>query len=151
MALVEDTLAGERQIALGFKDSVRMSDQYYEIATAEVGNAVAAPTSVILDTDIEEDVDDAGAAALLNALQDNGEANILAMMVNTPGQWGAPCLDAINTYYNHPNIPIGTLQPTTSGTKSRYNQYIAQNYPNDLRDGANAPDATALYRQILAR
>src|SRR5207237_4193332 len=76
------------------------------------GKAAAAsePVRVIFDTDIGPDVDDVGAAAILNALADNGEARILAMGACTSSEWGAPCLDAINTYYGRPDIPIGTIK-----------------------------------------
>ncbi|MEH1098474.1 nucleoside hydrolase [Micromonospora sp. CPCC 205561] len=110
----------------------------------------ADPVRIIFDTDVEDDVDDAGAVATLHALADNGEAQILAMMVNTNSQWGAPALDAMNTWYGRPSVPIGTLKPTTDGTSSRYTRQIAQEFPNDLRTGHNAPDATTLYRQVLA-
>src|SRR5579883_1622803 len=58
-----------------------------------------APVPVILDSDIGPDVDDAGATAILNAMADRGEARILAMCCCTSSEWGAPCLNAINTYY----------------------------------------------------
>lgn len=113
--------------------------------------AAAGPVSIILDTDIEEDVDDVGTVAMLHALQTRGEARVLAMMVNTSGEWGAPALDALNTFYDRPSLPIGTLKPTTTGTRSVFNQTLAAQYPNDLRTGFNAPDAVVLYRQVLAR
>jgi inosine-uridine nucleoside N-ribohydrolase len=115
-----------------------------------IPNASAAGVKVILDSDIGPDCDDAGATALLHALADRGEAEIIGMMCCTSSDWGAPCLDAFNTYYGRPNIPIGTLKDTGFLTGSVYNQYIAQNWPNDLQSGTNAPDATVLYRQLLA-
>jgi len=30
------------------------------------------------------------------------------MVCCTSSEWGAPCLDAINTYYGRPDVPIGT-------------------------------------------
>ena len=66
------------------------------------------PVSIILETDIGPDCDDAGAVALLLALAYRGECNILAMWCNSSSPWGAPCLDAINTYYGRLDIPIGT-------------------------------------------
>lgn len=116
----------------------------------EPAGASSGPVRVILDTDMEEDVDDAGTLAMLHALQEQGEAELLAVMIDTPGKWGAPAADAINTYFGYPNVPIGTLKPTTTGTLSPYNRQIAEGFPNDLRDGINAPDAVALYRSILA-
>lgn len=105
---------------------------------------------VILDTDVETDVDDAGAVAILHALADRGEAKVLGMVVDTRGQYGAPALDVLNTYYGRPDVPIGTLKPTTEGTESRYNRQLTEEFPNDLRSGFNAPDATATYRRLLA-
>lgn len=112
------------------------------------GSGRAVP--VILDTDIEEDVDDAGTVATLHALADRGEARVLGMVVNTPGQYGAAALDSLNTYYGRPDVPIGTVKPTTDGTRSRYNRQVAQEFPGDLRSGYDAPNATALYRRLLA-
>jgi len=114
----------------------------------------ATPVNLIIDTDIECDVDDVGALALANALADNGEANILGVMVNTSSPWGAPAVNAVMTYYGRPDVPIGQYKvagfdPTCTGVNG-YPQYLAQHFPNKLRSGANAPDATALYRQILA-
>ena len=64
---------------------------------------------IILDTDMGPDCDDAGALALLHKLEKLGEAEILAVMHCTSSIWGPGCIDAINTYYKRPDIPIGTL------------------------------------------
>jgi len=111
------------------------------------------PVNVIVDTDISDDCDDVGALAILHAMMDRGEANILGVVVNSTCVWSAPCVDAINTYYGRPNIPIGTLKGMTGlmDNETTYNQYITQNFPNDLKSGNNAPDATVVYRQILAQ
>jgi hypothetical protein len=114
-------------------------------------NQIHAQIKVIFDTDIGPDWDDAGATATLNALADRGEAEILAMMVSSGGHsatWGPPCLDAFNTYYGRPDIPIGVAQ---NGPEfgSSYNQQIAEEFPQDLGTG-NAWDAVELYRKILS-
>jgi hypothetical protein len=106
---------------------------------------------VIFDTDIGPDWDDVGATATLHALANLGEAEILAMMVSSGGHsamWGPPCLDAINTYYDRPDIPIGVAQ---NGPEfgSSYNQQIAEEFPQDLGTG-NAWDAVELYRKVLS-
>lgn len=112
------------------------------------------PVRLIIDTDISGDVDDVGALAIANALVDKGEASLLAVMVNTPSRWGAPAADAINTWYGHGDIPIGTVQPVDDSQPANtapYPKLLASSFANDLRDGANAPEAVALYRQILAQ
>lgn len=107
-------------------------------------------TPIIFDSDIGPDVDDAGTAAVLHALADQGEAHILAMACCTSSEWGAPCLDAINTWYGRPDIPIGTFKGAGFLTDSKYNEQIAKRFPNDLKSGKNAPDATEVYRKTLA-
>jgi hypothetical protein len=113
------------------------------------GRPAAVP--ILLDTDIGPDVDDAGATAALNALADLGEARILAMNCCTSSQWGAPCLDAINTYYGRPDVPIGTFKGSGFLLQSKYNEQVARSFPNDLGTGHHAPDATAVYRKVLSR
>ncbi|MCK9316355.1 MAG: nucleoside hydrolase, partial [Verrucomicrobia bacterium] len=46
------------------------------------GSVLGAPAKIIFDTDMAEDVDDVGALALLHALADAGEAEILACMIS---------------------------------------------------------------------
>ena len=77
------------------------------------GTVVAAqrePVPIILDTDIMGDVDDVGAVAVLHALANRGEAKILAMGVCVKNPWCPLCLDALNTYFGRPNIPLGVVK-----------------------------------------
>lgn len=117
------------------------------------GQAASKPEPVVIffDSDIGPDVDDAGTTAALNALADRGEAKIIGMACCTSSPWGAPCLDAINTYYGRPNIPVGTFKGTGFLVESKYNRGVAERFPNDLKNGENAPDATEVYRQTLSR
>jgi hypothetical protein len=120
----------------------------------------AAPVPVIFDTDMAEDVDDAGALAVLHALANNGEAEILATMISARNEWVGPCLDAINTFYGRPEIPIGNVRGLQAGyptgpdsgksTPSNYAEPVAKNFPHRLHRSSDAPDAAALYRKILA-
>lgn len=121
-------------------------------AAAEAGPAAEGktPVRVVLDTDIGPDVDDVGAVAILHALADLGEAEIVAMAACTSNPWGAPCLDALNTYYGRPEIPVGTFKQPGFLEESSYSEGIARAFPNALGHGDNAPDATALYRRVLA-
>lgn len=122
-----------------------------QAAPAQHSQQGAAPVHLIIDTDIYSDVDDAGALAIANASQDNGKVDLLGVMVDTPSKWGAPAVDAIDTYYGHGNIPVGTLKPNDDSTFSKnYTQYLAQHYPNSIQSGTRAPDAVSLYRKILA-
>ncbi|MFV1968987.1 MAG: sulfatase-like hydrolase/transferase, partial [Pirellulaceae bacterium] len=123
---------------------------------ARLTNAPATPKSfvpirLIFDTDIESDFDDVGTVAMLHALADNGEVEILAMGVSATSPLCAPCLDVLNTYYDRPDIPIGVLKG--KGAKqwpSPYNETLVKEFPHDLQSLEQAPDAALLYRKVLA-
>lgn len=107
---------------------------------------------IILDTDFGNDCDDAGALAILHQMAYSGEAEILATMYPMNDEWGAAAIDAVNTYYGKPNIPIGTYKGNYE-YKGKHNDFYNSRlaaFPNDLKTGKNAPDAVLLYRQILA-
>ncbi len=102
---------------------------------------------IIFDTDMNGDVDDVGALALLHALCDNGEAELLACMASNPGPYVAECIDVINTYYHRPDIPIGAVRGSSSN--GYYTKALADAYPHDAKR-ENLPEPATLYRQILA-
>lgn len=114
--------------------------------------ASAAPIKVIFDTDVGDDCDDAGALAMLHALADRGEIEILAVMVSNRVPAAAACADAINTWYGRPDLPLGVVKSTASTqTNDRYATYIAERFPHDTPNPAAVPDAVTLYRRILAK
>lgn len=119
------------------------------IPTHAQGRATKA-VPIIFDTDMQTDVDDVGAAALLHALADRGEIEILATMVSVSYPWSVPCVDAINTFYGRPDLPIGTVKGKGVIRGSSYARQIAEEYPHDLKSAEDAPDAVALYRKTLA-
>lgn len=115
----------------------------------------AAPAKIIFDTDMANDCDDAGALAVLHALADRGEAEILAIVTNRkdPANASAAAADAINTFYGRPNIPIGTDKDgakTRGGKGSSYTPALRDEFHHDARPDDEMPDAVAIYRQALA-
>jgi inosine-uridine nucleoside N-ribohydrolase len=111
------------------------------------------PVKIILDTDFGNDCDDTGALAILHQLVYTGEAELLGTMYPMNDDWGAASIDAVNTYYGKPNIPIGTYKGDyvyKGKHNDFYNSNLANNFPNDMKSGKNAPDAIALYRKILS-
>ncbi len=109
------------------------------------------PPLLILDTDFSSDVDDTGAVAVLHGLADQGHVRILAMMVSSGDPWSVPCLDAINTWYGRPDIPIGMVKGKAVTHISKYTRKIAEEFSHDSPAGKDAPDAVTLYRKILAQ
>ena len=114
---------------------------------------------VIFDTDMGIDEDDCGALAVLHKLADYGEAEIIAMGSSSNGDGsdsqgvlGAQCIDAINTFYGRPNIPIGR-GPNDVPTKPNDNLNTdhclnMDNFPRDLV--GVPPVAVEVYRQALS-
>lgn len=112
------------------------------------------PVAIIFDTDMAGDCDDAGALAVLHALVDAGEAEILAVLVNSgdEARASAAAVDAINTYYGRPDIPIGADKsvPGRPRGRSPYTPALRDEFPNDVGPDLDAPDALAVYREVLA-
>ena len=105
---------------------------------------------IIYETDMCLNVDDVGGLAVLHALANNGEAEILAVCFNEVHPYGAPAIDAINTWYGRGDIPIGVYKGHFSEPdQSKYLEYVA-GFPHDL-DDENAPNALQVYRDVLAR
>ena len=103
---------------------------------SDVGKGHAVPgvpqaqgVKIIFDTDIHTDCDDAGAMAVLHALADRGECEILAMMCSTKDPFSAPVIDVINTYYGRPDIPIGIPKREGVLRKSKYTRGVATEFP----------------------
>ena len=122
-------------------------------ARAADGAAPARPPPILFDTDMDSDCADTGALAILHALADRGEVEILATVVSSTYRWNVPCVEAINRYYGRPELPIGAPRrdAVDSHAGSRYARQIAETavatrYPSN----SVAPDAMTVYRRVLA-
>ncbi|MDC0936595.1 nucleoside hydrolase [Pirellulales bacterium] len=115
------------------------------------------PTRLIFDTDMGNDVDDALALGVIHALEDQGECKLLAVTITKDHELCAPYIDAVNTFYGRPSIPIGVVRngPTKNDSRflplAREQQNGSLRYPHDLLSGKEAEDATAVLRRTLAQ
>lgn len=111
-----------------------------------------APVPIIFDTDFGPDYDDVGAIALLHALADSGEANILATIACNKQPWAAAALNVFNTYFKRPAIPIGVPKGDAVNIPAwqKWDSVVVARYPHRIRTNDEAMDAVALYRKILA-
>ena len=66
--------------------------------------------NIIMETDIGNDIDDAMAMDLLYKYLDAGKINLLAVNINKEGTAPAEYVDILNTWYGHPDIPIGVIR-----------------------------------------
>lgn len=115
----------------------------------------AAPVKVIFDTDMANDCDDTGALAVLHALADLGEAEILCIITNRkdPSGASAAACAAINTYYGRPDIPIGTDKDgakTRGGKPSSFAPALRDEFPQNAKSDDQMPDALTVLRRTLA-
>lgn len=108
-----------------------------------------AQPKIIFDTDFGGDGDDLGALAMLHNFTDHGECELLAIMSWSTEESVVPAIDAVNHYYKHPKIPIGVRKEGIHTDGKNYSRPIAQKFHYELTS-AEAPDATELYRMILA-
>jgi inosine-uridine nucleoside N-ribohydrolase len=110
------------------------------------------PVPIIFDTDIAPDFDDVGAVAMLHAFQDQGEAKILAMISCNAFETTIPTLSVLNTYFKHPEIPLGIVKGNfpNKDCKEQWAQAILLRYPHSINFNEKAVEAVELYRKILA-
>jgi hypothetical protein len=107
------------------------------------------PVNILFDTDMDSDCDDTGALAVLHALADRGEANILATVSCSKNPWTGPCIEAINAYYGRADLPIGAPRGQSPAMKSAYTRGVAEAFPHELKTTADAPDTMEVYRKVL--
>ncbi|MFD1139738.1 nucleoside hydrolase [Larkinella insperata] len=107
------------------------------------------PVPVILDTDMDSDVDDVGALAMLHAYERAGKVNILGVIVTSDEVNSAACTDAINTFFGRGTLPIGVSQRDSLKSFSKYTQAVAQAFPHQITN-RTAEAATSVYRRLLA-
>ena len=126
--------------------------KYVDVPQDVENNMSKPPVAIIFDTDMGPDFDDAGALAVLHALEDNGEARILATMASDKHPDVVPVIDIINTYFGKPDIPIGAPKGNAPDftTENNWNSLLIEKYPHNLKSTDDAPDAVMLYREILA-
>jgi len=115
---------------------------------AHTTTAAEPPKKVIFETDMCSDVDDVGALAMLHALADRGEVDILAVCFNEVHKSGIAAIDAINTWYGRGDIPLGIYKGALdSPDESRYLDALA-GFPHDLTSDS-APSALEVYIKLL--
>jgi len=120
------------------------------IAPGSPVQAEEEPIPIILDTDMESDVDDVGALAMLHAFADRGEAEALGVVVSAKNPYATLTADRVNTYFGRPDLPLGQLKGAGVDRDSRYAQQVAEEFPGELETAGDAPGAVDVYREILS-
>ena len=106
---------------------------------------------ILLDTDIGPDCDDAGALAVLFALQKKHGFEIAGIVNCTSNPWGSGAVDAIRSFYGLSGFPIGgfTRRPFLPD-HSKYNKALTEKFSPSFRTGElSFPDSAEVYREAL--
>lgn len=127
--------------------------------TKEANQVEDSVLSIIFETDMGNDVDDALALDMLYKYVEAKKVNLLAISTNKKSEYSAGYIDIMNTWYGHPDIPIGVIAQGASET---------DNEPNFVRAGCDLQEngkpafertvknhndfqkSVPLYRKILA-
>ncbi len=111
---------------------------------------------IIFDTDMGSDCDDVGALALLHVYADQGKVEILGCIYSSGKvPYGVGVIDAINTYFGRPDLPIGADYDTIIGDPvDKMNAAVLANqtelFGHDKIQTSDVSQQTKLNRKILA-
>jgi purine nucleosidase len=111
-----------------------------------------AQTRVILDTDMDSDVDDVAALAMLHRMVFEKQVELAGVIVTSDDPYAPLCADAINTYFGNGRIPIGFLktQPLLVNS-SKYTRQLSVSFPHRLKSYKDARESADLYRELLSK
>ena len=117
------------------------------------------PIPMILDSDFGSSTDDLFALMMLHHYIDEGKVDLKGVVVDREGEKNAQLVDVFNTYYGHPDIPIGLERNGVKNPRC----FIPYSGIVDLKDAAGAPlfkqtqagttfaDGYKLYRKLLSQ
>lgn len=133
------------------------------VAVPALGSAMSRPRGedtnqpkggprVIIDTDLSRWWDDTTAIGLANVLHERGKMRLLGIVSNVPNTVAVAAIDAVNTAYGHPDIPLGAVAGSDADSfQHGYTDELVRRLPNSVRGDKDVPNAVALYRRLLAK
>ena len=117
------------------------------------------PVQMILDSDFGSSTADLFALMMLNHYMDDGLVDLKGIVVDREGEKNAALVDIFNTYYGHPEVPIGLERNGVKNPRC----FIPYNGICDLKDAqgtplfkrsvdtSRCPEGYKLYRQLLSQ
>jgi inosine-uridine nucleoside N-ribohydrolase len=104
---------------------------------------------VIFDTDIGNDVDDALALAMLHALTDRGECELIAVTLTNANAAAVPYIRMVNRFYGRGDLPVGAAVKDLKGGNGDGYMAAALKAMHVNASSSNAEPAPALLRRLL--
>jgi hypothetical protein len=115
------------------------------------GQSPSATPRIIIDSDLSLWWDDVTAIGMANILQQRGTVRILGMMSDIPNPLAVAAMDAIDTSYGHPNIPLGAVANSGADTAPHgYSNDLVDKLPHTVHSSRDVPGAVDLFRHLLA-
>ncbi len=114
---------------------------------------------VILDTDIGSSTDDLFALQMLYYYQKERKCKLLGVVADRMGEHCAAAVDVMNTYFGHPEVPIGLVRDGIPDPKVWIDYSALPSYTGSdgapmfrrtVSDYGALPDGWQLYRRLLA-
>ncbi len=116
---------------------------------------------VLYDTDMGNDTDDILGLIMLYNYMDLGMVELLGVGTSKDHPYSARYIDLLNTWYKHPEIPIGVVVdgPEVDSIMAipRYTTTVVdmetdgiQVFERSIKDYSSLPSATSLYRKLLS-
>jgi inosine-uridine nucleoside N-ribohydrolase len=114
-----------------------------------MANVCFAAHPVIFDTDMGNDIDDALALAMLHALSDRGECDLIGVTLTNGHPAAVPYVRMINRFYGRGDLPVGAaVRALKGGASDGYLTAALRGEP--ARGEAPTEAAPALLRRLLA-
>jgi len=85
------------------------------IVACLIANVCFAARPVIFDTDMGNDIDDALALAMLHALSDRGECQLIGVTLTNAHPAAVPYIRMLNRFYGRSDLPVGAAIKTLKG------------------------------------
>jgi inosine-uridine nucleoside N-ribohydrolase len=120
------------------------------IAACLLANVCIAAHPVIFDTDMGNDIDDALALAMLHALTDRGECELIGVTLTNANPAAVPYVRMIDRFYGRGDLPVGAaIKTLKDGAQDGYMSAALRAMAAE--NSSSAEPAPALLRSLLSR
>lgn len=122
------------------------------VAAAQTGTSVGASTPhIIIDSDLSLWWDDATAIGMANVLAQRHQLRILGITSDIQNPLAVAAIDAIDTAYGHPHIPLGAVAHSDANTAPHgYTDDVVAKLPHAIQSSKDVPGAVTLLRRLLS-
>jgi inosine-uridine nucleoside N-ribohydrolase len=126
----------------------RMKMRWIPVMACLIANVCWAAQPVIFDTDMGNDIDDALALAMLHALSDRGECDLIGVTLTNAHPAAVPYIRMLNRFYGRGDLPVGAaVQQLKGGAGDGYMAAALRNMPASASPAEPAP---AVLRRLLS-